>query len=349
MRWETRRLAPAGGGAREGEADMVRFVVVGEGRPAKAIVDAIVRTGAAAIDALLVDEPARNPLAEFAVRQGIAVIDTRRLATEFARMAHNQNSWLISANSTLIIPPEVLGAFEGRSLNFHPGLLPEYAGLHTHQWAIRNAEQEFGVTIHRLERRVDAGAIVAQVRFPIRPQDTGLSLFGRCLAAGAELFSQVVTRIVQGEVLVDFPQDLTRRRLYRHGDALDDRIDWNEDAVRVINYIRAGNYEPFTSPTYVARLDRMTGFDIEVLRAAAAEGTTCAPPGTVVDTAPAGPLIACGDGTTIRIVKARNGGEVMLPGRWREYFSHLPNSRLLGRTLPLMQTGEHRRRAATTG
>jgi folate-dependent phosphoribosylglycinamide formyltransferase PurN len=112
---------------------MVRFVVVGEGRPAKAIVDAIIRTGAATIDALLVEEPAHNPLAEFATRQGIAVMDTRRIATEYARTAHEPNRWLISANSTLIIPPEVLGAFDGRSLNFHPGLLPEYAGLHTHQ------------------------------------------------------------------------------------------------------------------------------------------------------------------------------------------------------------------------
>jgi UDP-4-amino-4-deoxy-L-arabinose formyltransferase/UDP-glucuronic acid dehydrogenase (UDP-4-keto-hexauronic acid decarboxylating) len=324
---------------------MVRFVVVGEGRPAKAIVDAIIRTGDATIEALLFEEPARNPLAEFATRQGITVIETRRIATECARMAHEPNRWLISANSTLIIPPEVLGAFDGRSLNFHPGLLPEYAGLHTHQWAIRNAEQEFGVTIHRLERRLDAGAIVAQARFPVRPQDTGLSLFGRCLAAGAELFSQVVTQIVQGEALIDFPQDLTRRRLYRHRDALDDRIGWDEDAMQVINFIRAGNYEPFASPTHVARLDRMAGFDIEVLRAVG-EGTTCAPPGTVIDADAAGPLIACGDGATIRIVRARSGGELISPERWREYVSQLPERRLLGRALPLMQTAGHRRRAA---
>ena len=36
---------------------------------------------------------------------------------------------------------------------------------------------------------------------------------------------------------------------------------------RIVDFIRAGNYEPFTSPTYVARLDQWPGFDIEVLRA----------------------------------------------------------------------------------
>ena len=78
-----------------------------------------------------------------------------------------RQAWLINVNSTMIIPAEVLALFEGRSLNFHPGLLPEYAGLHTHQWAIRNGEREFGVTVHRMEQKIDAGAIVGKLRFPI--------------------------------------------------------------------------------------------------------------------------------------------------------------------------------------
>ena len=309
---------------------MVSFVVIGEGRPAKAVLDVIIAAPGATINALFVEEPTRNPLAEFAGQHGITVLDKRQLASECRRMTNTPDCWLINANSTLIIPPEVLDVFEGRSLNFHPGLLPEYAGLHTHQWAIRNGEHEFGVTVHRIERTVDAGAIVGQVRFPIRPEDTGLSLFSRCLTAGAELFSRVVAQIIRGEALTDVPQDLTRRRLYRHRDALEDRIDWNEAAVRIVDFIRAGNYEPFASPTYVARLDRIAGFDIKLLRATK-EGASTALPGTVVDVSAAGPLIACGDGVTIRIVKASDGRQLMSPERWDEYVSHLAGRRLLGR------------------
>ena len=32
---------------------------------------------------------------------------------------------------------------------------------------IRNGEREFGVTVHRMEQKVDTGAIVGQLRFPI--------------------------------------------------------------------------------------------------------------------------------------------------------------------------------------
>lgn len=309
---------------------MVSFVVIGEGRPAKAILDVVIAAPGATINALFVEEPMRNPLAEFAGQHGITVADKLNIAAECQRFADTPAGWLINANSTLIIPPDVLDVFHGRSLNFHPGLLPEYAGLHTHQWAIRNGEDEFGVTVHRIERKVDAGAIIGQVRFPIRPQDTGLSLFSRCLTAGAELFSRVVAQIIRGEALTDVPQDMTRRRLYRHRDALEDRIDWNETAVGIVDFIRAGNHEPFVSPTYVPRLDKIAGFDVKPLRAAK-EGTSTALPGTVVDLAAAGPLIASGDGATIRIVKATDGRQVMSPGRWDEYVSHLAGRRLLGR------------------
>jgi methionyl-tRNA formyltransferase len=310
---------------------MVWFVVVGEGRPARTLLEVIVKAPDAAVEALFVEEPARNPVAEFANRHGIRVVDKRDFTSECQHLANRADGWLINANSTLIIPPNVLDAFEGRSLNFHPGLLPEYAGLHTHQWAIRNGEQEFGVTIHRIERRVDTGGIVGQVRFPIGPEDTGLLLFGRCLVAGAELFARVVARIIRGEALNDVPQDLTRRHLYRHRDALDGRIDWNQTAATVINFIRAGNYEPFVSPTYVARLDRIAGFDVEVLRATE-EGASTADPGMILDVSATGPRIACRGGATIRIVKARHGRQLMSPERWHEYVSHVPGRRLLGRS-----------------
>jgi methionyl-tRNA formyltransferase len=216
---------------------------VGEDRPARALLE-VIASQDATIDALIVEDPVRNPLLTFAARHGTTVLDKYRFIEQRA-LTNRPGAWLINVNSTLIIPVEVLDHFPERSLNLHPGLLPQYAGLHTHQWAIRNGEQEFGVTIHRMERKIDAGAIVGQARFPIRPDDTGLVLFTRCLAFGTELFSRIV-----GEALADVPQDLTLRRFYRHRDALDGRSDWNWTAPGIIDFIRAGNYEPFASPSY---------------------------------------------------------------------------------------------------
>lgn len=306
----------------------MRFVVIGEGRPAKALLDVLVAAPGATVDALVLKNPESNPLAEDARRRDIPLVDVSRFVQDVPQPG---GDWLINANSTTIIPANVLKAFDGRSLNFHPGLLPEYAGLHTHQWAIRNGEWEFGVTVHRMEQRIDAGAIVGQQRFPIRPEDTGLSLFSRCLAAGTELFPRIVARIVQGAPLADIPQDLTRRKLYRHRDALDGRIDWNASAQAVSDFIRAGNYEPFASPTYVARLDTAGDADVEVLRAKV-EPASRGEPGAIVAVSNEGPLVACGDGGAIRIVKARRGRQSMSRPHWDEYLSQVPGRRLLGRS-----------------
>lgn len=311
---------------------MIPFVVVGEGRPARAVLEVILAAPQAKLARLAVDDPARRTLGAFAAARGIPLTGKSDLlaAAQGGDLADCEGAWLINANSTQLIPASVLDLFPGRALNFHPGLLPQYAGLHTHQWAIRNGEHEFGVTIHRMEQRIDTGAIVGQVRFAIRPEDTGLSLFMRCLGAGADLFAHVVDLIVRGQALPDIPQDLTQRRLYRHRDALDGRIDWNWTASGVVDFIRAGNYEPFASPTYVARLDPVAGSDIDVLHALR-EGPTAAPPGMLVDISDVGPAIACGDGVAIRIDRARRGRESMSSRHWRDYFSQCPNTRLLGR------------------
>jgi methionyl-tRNA formyltransferase len=305
----------------------MQFTVIGEGRPAKAVIEMLMTTPGARVNQLVLKTASGNPTGEFAIGHGIPVVEKCNLTPKAITC---RGGWLINVNSTLVVPAEVLAIFEGRSLNCHPGLLPEYAGLHTHQWAIRNGEREFGVTVHRMERRIDAGCIVGQVKFPIKPDDTGLSLFRRCLTTGTELLSQIIRQILNCELLAEIPQDLSRRRLYRHADALDGRIAWNQTAATIVNFVRAGNYEPFASPSYVARLDSVGDFEIELLRAVPEPGSN-AHPGTILEISDSGPLIMCGSGTAVRIVRARCQGQLMLPRDWREYASLVPENRLQGR------------------
>jgi methionyl-tRNA formyltransferase len=228
--------------------------------------------------------------------------------------------WLLCINSTVILPPALLQLFDGRALNSHPGPLPEYAGLHAHQWAIRHGREEYGVTVHRMEASVDAGPILAAVRFPIRADDTGLSLFRRALSAAADLLVAVAAQIAGGEEAPATPQDLSRRRVWRHREALDGRIDWSLPARAVVDFVRAGNYEPFASPTYVATFETPSGTPVEVLRAAIA-GPAERPPGGLAGWQETGPLIACGDGLAVRLLRARDIDGLLDPHRWRRHFA----------------------------
>lgn len=288
---------------------MTSFIIVGNGFPGRQLAQLVAGTPGARVLAL-VSSPAQGGALDPRLVTSVAGAEQLRAL---------KADWLLNVNSTVIFPPGVLELFAGRALNAHPGLLPEYAGLHVHQWAIRNGETEFGATVHLMVADVDAGPVVAQQRFAVSPDDTGLSLFLRCTAASVELLAQFAARIARGETLAAQPQDLSRRHVYRHRDALDGAIDWGMSARAVVDFIRAGNYEPLTSPTYVARLSSASGTVAEVLRARI-EVCSALRTGTLEGLSDEGPLIACGDGRAVRLTRARSNGRVLGPAEWQGFF-----------------------------
>lgn len=312
---------------------MVSFLVVGDGGPAKATLDAVLAAGQTA-SLMTTSDAAPGALGDFARAHGIEVADARdALVGPVASVTARDHDWLVSANSTLVLPRSLLDLFPGRAVNCHPGLLPEYAGLHTHQWAIRNGAREFGATLHRMEACVDTGAVLAQERFPIEPNDTGLTLFIKCMRAGASLLAAFVRDAAAGSAPAGAPQDLRYRRLYRARDATDGRIDWAWSAEQIADFVRAGNYEPFASPTYTATLDVTGGTPLEILRAEAV-GTTAlptAPPGRVVDIGDEGPLVVCGDGRAVRLSRARRARQILTQADWRDVTAAIPDRTLRGR------------------
>jgi len=225
--------------------------------------------------------------------------------------------WLLCINTTVLLPSALLDALAGKALNCHPGPLPEYGGLHAHQWAIRHGARMYGVTVHRITPRLDAGPIVAIRRFPIRDSDTGLTLFRTALVQGVLLLTTVTTRLVDGEMLAETRQDPHALRLYRHREALDGRIDWRLPARALIDFVRAGNYEPLRSPTYTASFVIPSGATVEVLRCAPA-GETRAAPGTWLGLHAGAPVIACGDGQALTLVRARVDGRILNATTWRD-------------------------------
>lgn len=300
---------------------MVSFLVLGDGYAAAKVANAVSRLPNGRLAAVAVATP--PPDGAFNLSGGGSV---EAVAAKLLRRAAGLDwvrgtgaDWLLCINSTVIVPAALLELFEGRALNGHPGPLPEYAGLHAHQWAIRHGRTEYGATVHRMEPSVDTGPVLAETRFPIHPDDTGLSLFRRAIGAAAELITSVAARIAAGETITPAPQDLSRRRLWRHAEALDGRIDWSWPARAVVDLVRAGNYEPFASPTYVASFEAPSGTTIEVLRAAIA-GPAARPPGDLAGWEETGPLIACGDGLAVRLTRARDAAGAIDAERWRRHF-----------------------------
>jgi phosphoribosylglycinamide formyltransferase-1 len=101
--------------------------------------------------------------------------------------------------------PKILTHFRGRILNVHPALLPKFGGegmfgIHVHEAVIAAGEKESGVTIHFVDEQYDTGAILAQTRVPVKPDDTPETLAARVLEQEHILYAKTLQRIVTGEI-----------------------------------------------------------------------------------------------------------------------------------------------------
>ncbi len=62
--------------------------------------------------------------------------------------------------------------WDGRMLNIHPSLLPDYKGLDTHARVLADGKAETGCTVHYVVPEMDAGPIIVQERVAVLEGDT---------------------------------------------------------------------------------------------------------------------------------------------------------------------------------
>ena len=60
------------------------------------------------------------------------------------------------------VPADALAVPKLGWLNGHPSLLPRHRGPVPLAWAIRNGDEDFGITFHRMDAELDTGPILAQ-------------------------------------------------------------------------------------------------------------------------------------------------------------------------------------------
>ena len=121
--------------------------------------------------------------------------------------------WLLSITLLKPIPDRILARAARGAVNFHDGPLPRYGGLQAAAWALHAGELTHGVVWHRMTTVLDGGAVLVRRDFPIEETDTALTLNARCWAAALDGFSELVSRLEQGDVAgapAEVPDPATR-------------------------------------------------------------------------------------------------------------------------------------------
>lgn len=115
-------------------------------------------------------------------------------------VAATQPDLVVLAGFMRIVAPGFVQAFEGRLLNIHPSLLPDYPGLNTYQRALDAGEQSHGTTVHFVNDVLDGGPLIAQAVVSVNAEETAASLASRVQLAERTLYPMVVGWFAQGRL-----------------------------------------------------------------------------------------------------------------------------------------------------
>ena len=95
-----------------------------------------------------------------------------------------------------ILSKKFILKFEGKILNIHPSLLPNYKGLNTHRRVIENNEKFTGCTVHLVNSRLDSGKIILQKKIKILRKDNENSLAKKVLKLEHQLYPRAIVKFL---------------------------------------------------------------------------------------------------------------------------------------------------------
>lgn len=200
-----------------------------------------------------------------------------------------QPDFFVVASFGLIVPKWVLDIPLKGPVNVHPSLLPLYRGPSPIQWAILSGDVMTGITLIRMNEKMDEGDIIYQEETVIGEGENFIDLSERLSQRVAEILPGILGRIeaqgmikgaVQRHEMATYTPIITKEM---------GLIDWKKSAAEIDRQIRA----LISWPTAYTFLD---GKMMKIFKAVIEEKIEAANPGEIKGITKEGILIDTGCG-----------------------------------------------------
>lgn len=91
--------------------------------------------------------------------------------------------------------------WRGRTLNIHPGLLPDFGGpgmfgLHVHRAVLAAGSSQSGCTVHEVDEHYDHGTVILQRKCPVLANDSAQSLSERVFKEECVAYPQAIRQVL---------------------------------------------------------------------------------------------------------------------------------------------------------
>lgn len=222
--------------------------------------------------------PLAPPVKELALRLGMPVVQPESLRSpgDVTRLADFRPELIVVCAYGQILPEAVVGMPPYRCVNVHFSLLPRHRGAAPVAAAILAGDEFTGVSIMLVEKRLDAGPLLAAAVIPIFDRDNAGTLTEKLSLIGAGLLVEALSGWTRGEISPR-PQDEAVATYYREVKKDAGRIDWRQPAVEIWRLVRAYNPWPGGYTTWRGR--QLKILEAAVLPGRAETGRVTALPG----------------------------------------------------------------------
>ncbi|MFR6360649.1 methionyl-tRNA formyltransferase [Amedibacterium intestinale] len=172
-----------------------------------------------------------------ALQHNIPVYQPVRIKDDYKDLMMLGADLIVTCAYGQFIPSELLEAPTYGSINVHASLLPKLRGGAPIHKAIIYGEKETGMSIMRMVKAMDAGAVMAQCKVSIEETDTAGSLYDKLAEAGAKLLSESIVKIKEGKAV--FVEQQEEKATFAYTISKEEEfISFDRDISKVYDHIR---------------------------------------------------------------------------------------------------------------
>ena len=252
---------------------------------------------------------APTPTKTLALAHGLEVLQPERIRDEqfLERLAALAPDLGVVAAYGKLLPEALLRIPRLGLINVHASLLPRWRGAAPVHRAIVAGDEITGVTIMRVVKELDAGAMFAARPRRIGPDETSPQVESALAVMGADLLAEVVDLIASGGA-IETPQDETKVTLAPKITKGESAIDWTRPARDLHNLIRGLQPWPLVSA-------RLEGERILLHASQPTDEVVDAVPGTITRAEGDVLAIAAGDRRALRLLSIQREGRRAMSAR----------------------------------
>ena len=186
----------------------------------------------------------KSPVALYAEENNLKLYSPKELhSPEEIKFIKEMNlDFIVVIAYGLILPEEILSLPKFGCYNLHASILPRWRGAAPIQRSMIEGDQMTGVTIMKMNKGLDTGDIVLQDKLEINISENYTELETRLSLMGADLFE------------IFFKDSLFKSNMQKQDNNLscyagkiskqETKIDWKEDAIKIVRRINAYNPNP---------------------------------------------------------------------------------------------------------